>query len=101
MPERGSFLTVTGEQPVFVPRRIALLPPKEAPFAAICWVAKGHIKVHPSLKSDRFAAELASQETGDAAGLEMSLEEIGHVGFAGRDGHPTTELYKYEQPATH
>jgi hypothetical protein len=27
---------------------------------------------------------------GDAAGLEMSLEEIGHVGFTGHDGHPTT-----------
>ena len=23
-------------------------------------------------------------------GLEMSLEEIGHVGFVGHDGHPTT-----------
>jgi CubicO group peptidase (beta-lactamase class C family) len=28
--------------------------------------------------------------SGHAAGLEMSLEEIGHIGFAGHDGNPTT-----------
>jgi hypothetical protein len=25
-----------------------------------------------------------------AAGLEMSLEDIGHIGFTGHDGNPTT-----------
>src|SRR6266446_4964580 len=113
-----------------------------AAFAAMCWVAKGYVQVHRSLKSDRFAAKLARQETTgkpmpandlmddfppapdqlvtlsnwrkapfsawafrnvrrliptadiaaskQATALELSLEEIGHIGFTGHDGRPTT-----------
>src|SRR5260370_14502406 len=34
------------------------------------------------------AANIAA--SADAVGLEMSLEEVGHIGFTGHDGHPTT-----------
>src|SRR5207247_11088236 len=44
---------------------------KGASFAAICWVDKGYIQVHHSLKSDRFVAKLKTPLGED----QMSTQE--------------------------
>jgi hypothetical protein len=63
MPEHGSFATVTArQQRLFVPSRIDLLPAK-GPFADICCVDDGYMRVQPSLKSDRFAARASRAKT--------------------------------------
>ncbi len=52
---------------------------RKAPFSA--WGFRNVRRLIPT-------ANIAA--SADAAGLEMSLEEIGHIGFTGHDGHPTT-----------
>ena len=52
---------------------------RKAPFSA--WGFRNVRRLIPT-------ANIAT--SGHAAGLEMSLEEIGHIGFAGHDGNPTT-----------
>jgi len=64
MPEHGSFVTVTArQQRLFVRSRIDLFAGKGPPFAAICCVDDGYIRVQPSLKSDRFAAGASRAKT--------------------------------------
>jgi CubicO group peptidase (beta-lactamase class C family) len=60
-------------------RLVTLSNWRKAPFSA--WGFRNVRRLIPT-------ANIAA--SGDAAGLEMSLEEIGHVGFVGHDGHPTT-----------
>ncbi len=60
-------------------RLVTLSNWRKAPFSA--W---GFRNVRQLIPTANIAA------SGDAAGLEMSLEEIGQIGFAGHDGHPTT-----------
>src|SRR5258706_5839543 len=60
-------------------RLVTLSNWRKAPFSA--W---GFRDVRRLLPTANIAA------SADAVGLEMSLEEIGHVGFADHDGHPTT-----------
>jgi len=60
-------------------RLVTLSNWRKAPFSA--W---GFRNVRQLIPTANIAA------SGDAAGLEMSLEEIGQIGFTGHDGHPTT-----------
>jgi hypothetical protein len=52
---------------------------RKAPFSA--WGFRSVRRLIPT-------ANIAA--SADAVGLEMSLEEVGHIGFTGHDGHPTT-----------
>src|SRR5258706_14766064 len=60
-------------------RLVTLSNWRKAPFSA--WGLRNVRRLIPT-------ANIAAAS--DAAALEMSLEEIGHVGFADHDGHPTT-----------
>jgi len=60
-------------------RLVTLSNWRKAPFSA--WGFRNVRRLIPT-------ANIAA--SGHAAGLEMSLEEIGHIGFAGHDGNPTT-----------
>ena len=60
-------------------RLVTLANWRKAPFSA--WGFRNVRRLIPT-------ANIAAW--GRAAGLEMSLEEIGHIGFTGHDGNPTT-----------
>ena len=60
-------------------RLVTLSNWRKAPFSA--WGFRNVRRLMPT-------ANIAA--SADASGLEMSLEEIGHIGFTGHDGHPTT-----------
>jgi CubicO group peptidase (beta-lactamase class C family) len=60
-------------------RLVTLSNWRKAPFSA--WGFRNVRRLIPT-------ANIAA--SGHAAALEMSLEEIGHIGFAGHDGNPTT-----------
>ena len=60
-------------------RLVTLSNWRKAPFSA--WGFRNVRRLIPT-------ANIAA--AGDAVGLEMSLEEVGHIGFTGHDGHPTT-----------
>src|SRR3989442_15353670 len=59
-------------------RLVTLSNWRKAPFSA--WAFRNVRQLIPT-------ANIAA--SGDAAGLEMSLEEIGQIGFTGHDGPPT------------
>src|SRR5436190_22200903 len=60
-------------------RLVTLSNWRKAPFSA--WGFRNVRRLIPT-------ANIAA--SADASGLEMSLEEIGHIGFTGHDSHPTT-----------
>jgi hypothetical protein len=60
-------------------RLVTLANWRKAPFSA--WGFRNVRRLIPT-------ANIAASS--HAAGLEMSLEEIGHIGFNGHDGNPTT-----------
>jgi hypothetical protein len=60
-------------------RPVTLSNWRKAPFSA--WGFRNVRRLIPT-------ANIAA--SADPVGLEMSLEEVGHIGFTGHDGHPTT-----------
>jgi hypothetical protein len=60
-------------------RLVTLSNWRKAPFSA--WGFRNVRRLIPT-------ANIAA--SGDAPGLDMSLKEIGHIGFTGHEGHPTT-----------
>src|SRR5947207_15683885 len=60
-------------------RLVTLANWRKAPFSA--WGFRNVRRIIPT-------ANIAA--SGDAVALEPALEEIGHVGFKGHDGNPTT-----------
>jgi CubicO group peptidase (beta-lactamase class C family) len=70
---------LTDDFPAAPDRLVTLSNWRKAPFSA--WGFRNVRRLIPT-------ANIAA--SGHAAGLEMSLEEIGHIGFAGHDGNPTT-----------
>src|SRR5258708_27473661 len=71
-------------------RLVTLSNWRKAPFSA--WGFRNVRRLIPT-------ADIAAG--GDTAGLEMSLEEGGHVGFADHDGHPTTPRQALRATRTH
>src|SRR5260370_29561265 len=70
-------------------RLVTLLNWRKAPFSA--WGFRNVRRLIPT-------ANIAA--SADAAGLEMSLGEIGHIGFTRHDGHPTTGEQALGAPPT-
>ena len=60
-------------------RLVTLANWRKAPFSA--WGFRNVRRLIPT-------ANIAASN--HAAGLEMSLEDVGHIGFTGHDGNPTT-----------
>ena len=70
---------LTDDFPPTPERLVTLANWRKAPFSA--WGFRNVRRLIPT-------ANIAA--SGHALGLEMSLEEIGHIGFTGHDGNPTT-----------
>src|SRR5260370_2915704 len=71
-------------------RLVTLSNWRQAPFSA--WGFRNVRRLIPT-------ANIAA--SGRAADLEMSLEEIGHIGFTGHDGRPTTVSQALRPTDTH